>query len=256
MTGLGVVSPLGSVVGKFWENLLNGSCGMSKIAIDSDPLYQNIPCLIAGQVDMDEISERSKRFKGLPKFIQFGLLAAEEAVEDSCILKCFSEHSDRLGVSIGSGMSTLDEIYKGYEVLQTKGPRKVSPHFIPRILGNMVAGHVAMQYRAMGPLLSSSTACATGLHAIGDACIAIQRGHADAMIAGASESAINPLSFAGFCQAKALTTAFNDNPCQASRPFDRDRCGFVIGEGAAVLILEVKICRVSLSSHLGRRACT
>jgi 3-oxoacyl-[acyl-carrier-protein] synthase II len=190
-----------------------------------------LPARIAGTVPEDELAKF--RFTEHPRFIRLALIAAQEAITDSKI-----ELDPSCGVSIGSGMSCVEEIVKEAAVMEARGHRRVSPHFVPRILGNMAAGHISIRWGLNGPVFSPSTACATGASAVGEAFRAIKHGDTNVMLAGATESCIDPLSIAGFCQAKALTTHYNDEPGLASRPFDRRRSGFVMGEGAAVLILE------------------
>lgn len=175
----------------------------------------------------------------MPKYIQFSLITAQEAINDSKIN--YTELGDEAGVSIGCGMAPLDLVGDAHITLTERGSRKVSPHLITRILPNMAAGHVSIRYGLQGPLLSQSTACATGVHAIGDAFRWIKHGHVKLMVAGGTEAAINPLSISGFAQARALSTKFNHDPVRASRPFDKQRDGFVLGEGSGVLVLEVHI---------------
>lgn len=223
ITGIGLVCPLGREKDVVWRRLLQGDHGISKLL---DIKFETVTARIAGVVHDTAISHH-------PRFIQFALDAAQSAITNSKITL-----SEDMGVSIGAGMSCVEEISKEYQNFISKGPRRVSPHFVPRILGNMAAGHVCIAHGLRGPVYSQSTACATGASAIVDAFKAIKLGEADVMLAGATEACIDPLSIAGFCQAKALTTKYNDAPGEASRPFDRDRSGFVMGEGAAVLMME------------------
>lgn len=225
VTGLGVVSPLGLGVQRVWSALLAGKSGITKI---TDTAFEGMPVRIAGQVP--ELNFKSHH----PKSVQYALIAAREAMEQAGL-----EGDDNdMGVCLGSGMSGLDEAVANWELLRTKGPRRVSPHFIPRLLGNMAAGWVAMEWKLRGPNLSPATACASGAHAIGEGMRLIQRGEAKVMLVGATEAALTPLGMAGFAQARALATGFNENPEEASRPFDRRRQGFVMSEGAACLVLE------------------
>lgn len=181
----------------------------------------------------------------MPKFIKLALIAADEAIKNAnCSLHILREG----GICIGSGMAPLDIVGSAHLTLLESGQRRVNPHLIPRILPNMAAGHVSIEWGITGPLSSPSTACATGTHAIGDAFRLIRHGYASIMLAGATEAAVNPLAVAGFGQARALSTSFPQAPEQSSRPFDRKRDGFVIGEGAAVLVLE------SLQSAQNRNA--
>lgn len=178
-------------------------------------------------------------------------MASQEALDDSKVdperlgddaVRKLGKHAltKRQGVCIGAGMAPLDKIADVQQVYAEKGPRRVDPHFIPRILPNMAAGHVSIRHGLRGPLMAPATACATGAHAIGDAFRLIQHGYAETMLAGGTEAAVCPLAVAGFSQARALCTRYNDDPAKSSRPFDRSRDGFVIGEGAGVMVLEVR----------------
>lgn len=228
VTGIGLVTPLGITKERVWRSLVDGGHGIRQLTGDR---FKMLPARIAGTVPEDELSRFP--FTEHPRFIRLALIAAQEAIKDSKI-----DLDPSCGVSIGSGMSCVEEIVKEAAVMESRGPRRVSPHFVPRILGNMAAGQISINWHLNGPVFSPSTACATGASAIGEAFRAIKHGDTDVMLAGATESCVDPLSMAGFCQAKALTTRHNDEPGLASRPFDRNRSGFVMGEGAAVLILE------------------
>lgn len=228
MTGVGLVTPLGIGREPVWRLLLAGGHGILRLM---DDRFKALPARIAGLIPEDELAAFND--KTHPRFIRLALIAAQEAIADANI-----ELDASTGVSIGSGMSCVEEIAREAGVMASRGPRRVSPHFVPRILGNMAAGHICIRWGLHGPVFSPSTACATGASAMGEAFRAIRYGDANVMLAGATESCIDPLSVAGFCQAKALTTRHNDAPELASRPFDRQRSGFVMGEGAAVLVLE------------------
>jgi 3-oxoacyl-[acyl-carrier-protein] synthase II len=228
VTGIGLVTPLGVGKSHVWSNLVNGHHGIVKLDEDA---FKRLPSRIAGRVPSFPLADPEDAHH--PRFIQLALKAASDSILDARI-----ELGEHAGVAIGSGMSCVNEISQQAAILETNGPRRVSPHFVPRILGNMAAGHICMRYGLRGPMFSPSTACATGASAIGDAFRAIKHGYARVMLAGACESCVDPLSFAGFTQARALTTRFNEDPSRASRPFDKDRSGFVLGEGAAVLVLE------------------
>lgn len=228
VTGIGLVTPLGTGKSYVWPKLVNGQHGIVKLDDDS---FQQLPSRIAGRVPSFPLAGPEDAHH--PRFIQLALKAASDSIIDARI-----ELEEHTGVAIGSGMSCVNEISQQATILETRGPRRVSPHFVPRILGNMAAGHICMRYGLRGPIFSPSTACATGASAIGDAFRAIKHGYASVMLAGACESCVDPLSLAGFTQARALTSRFNEDPSGASRPFDKDRSGFVLGEGAAVLVLE------------------
>ena len=235
VTGLGMVTPLGTGVQKTWYALLKGQSGIDKISLFD---ASDFPCQIAGEVkdfnpeDFIELKEQKK----MDRFIHLAIGAATFAVEDSG-LKITSSNELRVGVSVGSGIGGLPAIEKYHSVLMEKGPRRISPFFIPMVIVNLAAGQISMRYGAKGPNAASATACATGNHSIGDAFKIIQRNDADVMIAGGCESAISPLGIAGFSAMKALSNR-NHEPQKASRPFDKDRDGFIMGEGAGIIILE------------------
>ncbi len=235
ITGLGVVSPVGSSLEKFWENLTAGKSGIGRIT-KFDP--EGFPVQIAGEVkDFDplEYFDR-KEVRRTDPFIQFAVGAAVQAVKSSGL-----EESDvdktRVGVLIGSGIGGLSTIEQQLKILWEKGPRRVSPFCVPMEIINMASGLVSIRFGYKGPNISVVTACATGTHAIGEAYRTIQYGDADVMVAGGAESCITPLAVAGFAAAKALSTR-NDEPEKASRPFEKNRDGFVMGEGAGVVVLE------------------
>jgi 3-oxoacyl-[acyl-carrier-protein] synthase II len=244
VTGLGLVTPLACGVEATWKRLIAGESGLG--AIQSFDV-SDLPAKIAGQVPLGETSEGRfnaddwvphKDQKKMDPFIIFGLAAATQAVEDSGWKPTDEEGQDRTGVMIGSGIGGLQAIYEGSITLKERGPRRISPFFIPSALINLVSGHLSIKYGFRGPNHSAVTACATGAHAIGDAGRLIMLGDADVMVAGGTEAAICRLGIAGFAAARALSTGFNDEPQRASRPWDKGRDGFVMGEGAGVVVLE------------------
>lgn len=247
ITGMGMVTPLGMGVDHNWQSITAGKSGIRKIE-NFD--VSDIPSKIAGIIPKtDSETPQNGEFNAdlyvAPKeqrkidvFITYGLAAATEAVKDSGWVPANEEEQNRTGVLIGSGIGGLDEIYKTSLLMQEKGPRRVSPFFVPASLINLVSGHVSIQYGFRGPNHSVVTACATGTHAIGDAARLIAFDDADVMVAGGAEGAVCRLGLAGFAAARALTTGFNDRPQEASRPWDKDRDGFVIGEGAGIVVLE------------------
>lgn len=235
ITGVGVVSSLGNDADTFWKNLLEGKSGISRITSFDVTDY---PTKIAGEIkdfNPEDYMDK-KEIRRTDRFVQFGLAAAKMAVENAK-LEITAENAERVGVYIGSGIGGLSTWEEQHQVLLEKGPRRVSPFFIPMLIANMASGAVSIQHGAKGPTSSAITACATGTNAIGDALRLIQYDHADVMITGGAEATIRPMAFAGFCSAKAMSTR-NDEPEKASRPFDIGRDGFVMGEGAGVLILE------------------
>jgi 3-oxoacyl-[acyl-carrier-protein] synthase II len=235
VTGLGLITPLGTGVEKNWRALCRGESGIDRIA-KFDPA--EFPCQIAGEVrDFDPSAYiEPKEIKKMDPFIQYALAAGIMALEDSG-LRVTPENAHRVGVYIGSGIGGLGSIERQALLLAEKGPRRITPFFIPMSIANLASGQVSIRFGAKGPNSAVSTACATGTHAIGDAYRIIQRGEADAMIAGGTEAAVTPLGVAGFAAMKALSTR-NDEPRRASRPFDRERDGFVLGEGAGIVVLE------------------
>ncbi|MDH3975730.1 MAG: beta-ketoacyl-ACP synthase II [Deltaproteobacteria bacterium] len=235
VTGLGAVTPLGIGVEKSWQAITNGESGIGLVTrFDAS----DFPSRIAGEVkgfNAEDYMDK-KEVKKMDTFIHYAIASCQMAIEDSA-LSITDENAERVGVMVGAGMGGLPAIERYHEAYLEKGPKKISPFFIPMTIINMAAGHISIIYGAKGPNSSVVTACATGTHAIGDAYKIIQRGEADAMIAGGTESVICPLAFGGFGSAKALSRR-NDEPARASRPFDAERDGFIIGEGAAVVILE------------------
>ena len=244
VTGMGLVTPLGCGVGNVWERLLNGESGIR--SIDQFDV-SDIPSKIGGTVprgtkedgkfDPDDYVPRKDQRK-MDEFIILALTAAQEAVEDSGWVAETDEQRWRSGVMIGSGIGGLHWIAKGQTQITEQGPRKLSPFFIPAALINLASGHVSIRFGFQGPNHSVVTACSTGAHAIGDAARLIALDDADIMVAGGAEAAVCRLGLAGFSAARALSTGFNDTPEKASRPWDQDRDGFVIGEGAGVVVLE------------------
>ncbi len=235
VTGLGLITPLGTGVEKTWNALCAGKSGIRRIT-KFDPSAH--ACQIAGEVtDFDPADYfEKKEIKKMDTFIHYAVAASQMAVDDAGF-KVTAENADRVGVYIGSGIGGLQAIEAFHKVLLEKGPDRVSPFFIPMVIINLASGQVSMRIGARGPNSCAVTACATGNHCIGDAFRLIQYGEADAMVAGGAEAAITPLGVAGFASARALSTR-NDDPERASRPFDRERDGFVLGEGAGVLVLE------------------
>ncbi len=237
VTGLGTINPLGNTVETSWRALIESKSGVSRInSFD----VEDYPCKIAGSISDDLIDNQivsSRDQRKIDRFITLGLIAAQEALNDSGFI---SEEGtcNRSGVMVGSGIGGLDTIYKNSSVLDNKGIRKISPFFIPSSLINLLSGHISIRYNLKGPNSSPVTACATGTHAIGDSFTLIKNDKADLMVCGGAEAAICPLGIAGFSAARALCDTFNDNPSKGSRPWDKDRSGFVMGEGAGVIVLE------------------
>lgn len=235
ITGLGAVTPLGIGVPQTWNALTTGVSGIGTITRFDASAY---PSQIAGEVkgfDPAAYIEK-KEIKKMDTFIHYAVAASQEAVDDAA-LQVTVDNAERVGVYIGAGIGGLPAIEQYHQVLMDKGPGRVSPFFIPMVIINLASGQVAIRFGAKGPNSCAVTACATGNHCIGDAMRIIQRDEADVMLAGGAESTICPLALAGFAAAKALSRR-NDDPTRASRPFDRDRDGFVIGEGAGVIVLE------------------
>ncbi|KGQ69653.1 beta-ketoacyl-ACP synthase II [Chelonobacter oris] len=235
VTGLGMLSPLGNDVNSTWQNLLAGKSGINLIEnFDTS----NHTTKFAGQVkgfNSEEYISR-KDAKKMDLFIQYGIAAGIQAIQDSA-LEVTEENSQRIGVAIGSGIGGLGLIEENHSALVAGGPRKVSPFFVPSTIVNMIAGHLSINYKLHGPNITIATACTTGVHNIGHAARMIAYGDADVMLAGGAEKASTSLGIAGFGAARALSTR-NDNPQAASRPWDIDRDGFVLGDGAGVMVLE------------------
>lgn len=235
VTGLGVVSPVGIGVSTAWNNLIAGQSGISRIT-KFDP--SNFASQVAGEVKNFNVEDflPAKDARRMDTFIQYGLAAGIEAFKDSGI-EVTEQNAERIGVAIGSGIGGLGLIESTNDTYDEGGPRKVSPFFIPGTIINMISGNLSIMFGLKGPNVAIVTACTTGTHCIGDAARMIEYGDADVMVAGGAEAAITELSVAGFASARALSSR-NDDPATASRPWDKDRDGFVIGEGAGVLVLE------------------
>ena len=245
VTGMGLTTPLGNGVDINWKRLTSGVIGINKIE-DFD--VSDLPCKIAGQVpsinndpegglDIDQWIE-PREYKRIDRFISYGIISAIQAIEDSGWKPQTENQKNKTGVILGSGIGGLETIANTTELLNAKGPRKVSPFFIPSALINLLSGQVSIRYGFKGPNHSVVTACSTGAHAIGDASRIIKYGDADVMIAGGAEAACCRIGMAGFAAARALSTNFNDQPSSSSRPWDQQRDGFVMGEGAGVVVLE------------------
>ena len=245
VTGLGMLTPLGNGVDINWQRLISGKTAIRKITGFD---VSDISCQIAGQIplktddpeaglDIDEWLEPREQ-KRIDRFIAYGIIASIQAIQDSGWKPQTDNDKNRTGVILGSGIGGLETIAKTTELLNSKGPRKVSPFFIPSSLINLLSGQVSIKYGFKGPNHSVVTACSTGAHAIGDASRIIKYGDADVMVAGGAEAACCRIGMAGFAAARALSNNFNDNPAVSSRPWDKDRDGFVMGEGSGVLVLE------------------
>ena len=245
ITGLGLLTSIGNDVKSSWENLLLCKSGIKKISKFNT---EDLSCKIAGFINHEETNSnlffdkdniiQNKDLKRNDRFIVYGIIAANEAILDSGIHKLDEKIKNRIGVSVGSGIGGLETIYENSLILLDKGPRRISPFFVPASLINLLSGQISIRYSLKGPNHSVVTACATGAHAIGDSAEMIKRGAADIMVAGGAEAAVCKLGLAGFCSARSLSTSFNDTPEKASRPWDKDRDGFVMGEGAGIVILE------------------
>ena len=244
LTGLGMVTPLGASVETTWKKILDGNSGARRIESFE---VSDLPCQIACQIPRGDGSNGSfnpdqwmepKEQRKVDDFIIFAMAAATQALDDAGWHPQSYQDQTSTGVLIGSGIGGIEGIAETAIVLKERGPRRVSPFFIPGRLINLASGHVSIAHQLKGPNHAVVTACSTGAHAIGDAGRLIALGDADVMVAGGAESPVNRLSVAGFCACKALSTSFNDAPEKASRPYDRDRDGFVMGEGAGVVVLE------------------
>ncbi|KHJ32719.1 putative beta-ketoacyl synthase [Erysiphe necator] len=248
ITGIGAVTPLGIGIRQVWSKLIEGKCGIVSIA-NLQPVYKwkELPSTIAGLVpegfqkdgkwnSSEWLSKEEER--RMARFTQYAIAATQMALQDSGWWPEKQYDKERTGVCLGSGIGNLNEIYQTSIKYEQSGYKKVSPLFVPQLLINLGAGHISMKYGFEGPNHAVSTACTTGAHAIGDASRFIAFGDADVMVAGGSESCIHPLALAGFARSRSLTTEYNDQPMISSRPFDRDRSGFVIAEGAGIVILE------------------
>ena len=235
ITGLGIVSPVGIGIQESWSNILAGKSGITRITrFDPSPFNAQI----AGEVKNFEAEQylSVKDARRMDVFIQYGMVAAMEAVKDSG-LEVTEENAERIGVNIGSGIGGLPLIEETHNTYLAGGARKISPFFIPASIINMIAGNLSIMYGFKGPNLAMVTACTTATHCIGDSARIIEYGDADVMVAGGAESALSPLGIGGFAAARALSTR-NDDPATSSRPWDKERDGFVMGEGAGILVLE------------------
>jgi 3-oxoacyl-[acyl-carrier-protein] synthase II len=239
VTGLGLISPVGNTVAEGWANVLAGRSGIGPITrFDAS----GMPCRIAGEVKGFDVEAYmpAKEARHMDVFIHYGLAAAVQAVQDAGLphgSTLTEDEAERYGCIVGSGIGGLPMIEETQRDYLDRGPRRISPFFVPASIINMISGHISIRYGYTGPNLSIVTACTTGLHCIGEAGRLIQHGDADVMVAGGAESTVSPLGIGGFASARALSTR-NDDPTTASRPWDRDRDGFVLGEGAGVLVLE------------------
>lgn len=235
VTGIGLVTPLGTDTASTWDSLINGRSGIGPITrFDASDQASRIAAEVKG-FEPERYFE-PKQAKNLDLFVQYALAAAEAAVADSGLI-CPESEQDRVGVITGCGMGGLSTIEYYHQVYMEKGPKRITPFLIPRIIPNMPSGHISMRFNAKGPNLALSTACAAGTHAVGEAFRSIAYGDCDVAITGGTESVVCPLAVGGFSSMKALSTR-NDDPEKASRPFDRDRDGFVISEGSGIIILE------------------
>lgn len=241
ITGMGIVSPVGTGIEYAWKNIVNGVSGVRKIdTFDASDLTSQIAGLPIigtepGQYNPDAIVDAREQRK-MDKSIVYGMVAADEAIRDAGLID-YDGDKNRMGVSIGAGIGGLNTIYDNCVELYANGPRHIGPFFIPKVIINMTAGHVSIKYGLKGPNISVVTACASAAHSIGEAVRLIQHGDADVMVAGGAEGAVGKIGVAGFCAMKALSTR-NDAPEKASRPWDKDRDGFVMAEGAGILVLE------------------
>jgi 3-oxoacyl-[acyl-carrier-protein] synthase II len=239
VTGLGCISPVGNTVADAWANLLAGRSGITAITkFDAS----NMACRVAGEVKGFELESymSAKEARTMDTFIHYGVAAAHQAVVDSGLptgAALDEELATRIGCIIGSGIGGLPLIEETHSELVNRGPRRISPFFVPASIINMISGHVSMRFGFKGPNLAVVTACTTGLHAIGEGARKIEYGDADVIVAGGSEATVSPLGIGGFAAMRALSTR-NDDPATASRPWDKDRDGFVLGEGAGVVVLE------------------
>ena len=244
VTGMGLLTTLGNNLDKSWNNLINCKSGIKQINHFD---VSDLPSKIAGYINNNPEDENyfnkssflePKDLKRNDRFIQYGLLAAKMAIEDAGLINLTEEEKLKVGVSVGSGIGGLETIYNGSLTINSKDNKKLSPFFIPASLVNLLSGQISIKYGYKGPNHSVVTACATGAHSIGDSGEFIKRGAADVMIAGGSEAAVCKLGIAGFCAARSLSTSYNDRPDEASRPWDKDRDGFVMGEGSGIIVLE------------------
>lgn len=244
VTGLGAVTPLGVGIRRTWKNLIQGHCGIKSTTYLHED-FAGLPSQVAGLVPIEGKEGwkavdwlTKEEFKKTAKFTQYGLTAAEEALKDAGWEPTNEEDLEATGVCLGSGIGNLEGLFDASIDYRKKNYSKIHPLFVPRLLINLGAGHISMRYGFKGPNHAATTACTTGAHSIGDASRFIMHGDASVMVAGSAESCIHPLAIGGFSRSRSLATAFNSHPSKASRPFDRDRSGFVIGEGAGIMVLE------------------
>ncbi len=236
VTGIGLITPLGMTLDESWNGLINGKSGIAPITLFDAAAYD---ARFAGEVkgfDPDQFVPKKEQ-KKMDRFIQFALAATKMAMQDASITEMSDEQKDRVGTIIGVGMGGLPYIEKQYDILKERGPGRVSPFFIPSVITNLASGQISMTYGLKGPNYAVTSACASGGHAISESADFIRQGKCDIMIAGGSEAVVTPMAMAGFASMRALSTR-NDNPQAASRPWDRDRDGFVLSEGCAILVLE------------------
>jgi 3-oxoacyl-[acyl-carrier-protein] synthase II len=239
VTGLGLISPVGNSVSEGWGNLVAGRSGIANVTkFDASALS----CRFAGEVKGFNVEDYfpAKDARHMDTFIHYGMAASIQAVRDAGLATgdaLTEDEAERIGVMVGSGIGGLPMIEETHEEYRTRGPRRISPFFVPASIINMISGHVSILYGFTGPNLAIVTACTTGLHCIGESGRMIEYGDADVMVAGGAESTVSPLGIGGFAAARALSTR-NDDPATASRPWDKDRDGFVLGEGAGVVVLE------------------
>lgn len=250
-----MVTPLGCGVETTWKRLIEGECGIRALTTEDlrldafdgdtqshvfDQLTSKVAAIVPTGTNNDQYNHLlwSKEHRSISRFIGYALCAADEALRDANWVPTKQEEKERTGVSIGGGIGSMSDIVDAAQLICEKRLRRLSPYFVPRILINMASGHVSMKYGFQGPNHAAVTACATGAHSIGDAARMILFGDADVMVAGGTEASIDALSIAGFCRLKALSSKYNTSPCEASRPFDVGRDGFVIGEGCGVVVLE------------------
>ena len=236
ITGIGAITPIGIGKDAFWQGLLAGKSGITKTTRFDASEYT---AQVAGEVKDFEPNDfiDKKEAKRMDRNAQFAVAASKLAIEDAK-LEVTDENADRIGAYIGTGIGGIETLHKQYETLFDKGPSRISPFFVPMMIGNMAAGQVSITFGLKGPSSCIVTACASGTNSIGDAFRVIQRGDADVMLAGGTEACISPAAVAGFCSMKALCSDFNEEPTRASRPFDKNRSGFVMGEGSGVVVLE------------------
>lgn len=247
VTGMGIVSPLGTGVGRNWDSITAGKSGLNSIThFDTTDFASKVAGVIPKTSDENpsngefnpDLSVPKKDQRKMDPFIVYGIAAADEAIADSGWTPETDEQRERTGVLVGSGIGGLTTMYESATTLKERGPRRLSPFCIPAMLINLASGHISIRHGFKGPNHSVVTACSTGAHAIGDSARIIALGDADVMIAGGAEAAVTPLGVGGFAAARALSTQYNDDPQAASRPFDEGRDGFVIAEGAGVIVLE------------------